>query len=234
MKFYFLLLISVFPMLNVLAHTCHPEKIKCPIDGNKVEFCVTMSMSVFGNTMDFQKQGAIGSYYEESINSCKKCNFSGYYEDFEKEYTTEEKQSIINVISKYKGKKLNEYQECNVAAEIKIALNETNNEIANCYLVGSYMARDYNADENERYHFQEKAIQYFEKGIDKNEFKEDLNYEATINYLIGELYRRIGKFSEAIKYFDLAITAQNKEDWLEEITLKQKEMALSNDSNNKI
>lgn len=234
MKARLILLLAIIPMINLLAHTCHPEKIKCPIDGTKVQFCVTMSMSVFGNTMDFQKQGAIGSYYEELINSCSKCNFSGYFEDFEREYSDEEKQIIKNVISKYKGQKLKEFEECSVAAEIKIALQNTNSEISNCYLIGSYMARDYEADETERFSLQEKAIIFFEKGIQNNEFKEDLNYEATIKYLIGELYRRIQNFDEAIRYFDSALISDNKEDWLEEIALKQKQMAIDRNSDNKI
>lgn len=78
------LLVVILSGKTGMTHTCSPDTVKCPVDGIKVAFCVTMSMTTFGSYYDFQKKGAIGNHYEELINSCSDCHFSGYLDDFKK------------------------------------------------------------------------------------------------------------------------------------------------------
>lgn len=74
---------------------------------------------------------------------------------------------------------------------------------------------------------------FFAKAIEAREYGEKERY-ATINYLIGELFRRAGDFDSAIKFYDLAINDENKRDWVLEVATKQKELATKRDEDNTI
>jgi len=215
------------------AHTCSTEKVKCPIDGKTVEFCVTMSMTTFGSFYDFQKKGAIGNHYEELINSCPKCHFSGYLSDFKKNYTKDERNKIKNFLIKYKEWEINDVTECQIAAEIKGFKNQKNDDIANCYLIGSYLIRTDTTKIILREKFQIKTEKYLILAIKNNEY-EDISVIATINYLIAEMNRRTRNFDKAILHYEKAINDPNKKDWVEKVATKQKKIALKKDDDNSI
>ena len=217
----------------VSAHTCENETVKCPIDGKKVTFCVTMSMTTFGSYKDFQEQGAVGSHYEELINSCPKCHFSGYIDDFKVKLSNEEKNKINEYLVKFNGQKIGEAEQSLIAAGIKEIQKKTNKEIAFCYINGSYLLRESAKQDDLRKELQLKAKDYLILALANNEYK-DKTVFANINYLIAEMNRRISNFEEAIKYYDLAINDENKKEWVEEFAKEQEELALKKDSNNKI
>ncbi|WP_179214966.1 DUF2225 domain-containing protein [Flavobacterium psychrophilum] len=215
------------------AHTCESQTVKCPIDGKKVTFCVTMSMSVFRSFKDFQEQGAIGNHYEELINTCPKCHFSGYIDDFKVKINKVEKIKIKKYLTKFNNIIIDDARQCLIAAEIKELQKQTSKEIAFCYMTGSYLLRKNNTEIEFRKELQLKAKDYLISALDKNEY-EDKTMIANINYLIAEMQRRNGNFDEAIKYYDLAINDPNKKDWVESMAKEQKELALKKDNNNKI
>lgn len=217
----------------VQAHTCVSQQIKCPIDTTTVEFCVTMSMTTFGSYYDFQEQGAIGNHYEELINSCPKCHYSGYLTDFEKEYSKEQKNEIAIFLRKYDNIKINNTKECEIAGELKEFLKGSNDDISGCYLIGSYLIRNDSTQIEYRKQLQVNTLTFLRKALEKNEYK-DLTVIATINYLIGEMYRRTSDFKNAIKHYDLAINDKHKKEWVEGVAIKQKELAIKNDNNNEI
>ena len=110
---------------NLFAHTCNTNTVKCTIDNTTVEFCVTASMYINGSLFDFEKQGAIGSYYSEWINMNNTCYFSGYISDFEKKYKKDHKNKISNFLKTLSKVNLkNEVSQCTVSAKIKELLNE--------------------------------------------------------------------------------------------------------------
>jgi hypothetical protein len=215
------------------AHTCENETVKCPIDGKKVKFCVTMSMTTFGSFKDFQKKGAIGNHYEELINTCSKCHFSGYIDDFKVKLNEEEKIKIKNYLMKFNDVNIDDAKQCLIAAEIKELQNKTKKEIAFCYVTASYLLRENDKETEFRKELQTKAKSNLISAIEKNEY-EDKTIVANINYLIAEMERRTGNFDDALKYYDLAINDINKKDWVEEVAKEQKELALKKDDNNKI
>ncbi|MBK7985831.1 MAG: DUF2225 domain-containing protein [Ignavibacteria bacterium] len=215
------------------AHTCANEIVKCPIDGKEVTFCVTMSMTTFGSFKDFQKQGAIGSHYEELINNCPKCRFSGYINDFKVEFNEAEKNKIKEYLTKFDNVIIDDAKQCLIAAEIKELQKKTKKEIAFCYVTGSYLLRENDDEVVFRKELQSKAKENLISAIENNEY-EDKTVVANINYLIGEMARRIGSFDEAVKYYDLAINDKNKKDWVEKVAKQQKELAIQKDENNKI
>lgn len=225
-----LILFLLVPLNFLYAHTCENETVKCPIDGHKVSFCVTMSMTTSGSYKDFQKIGAIGSYYEELINTCSKCYFSGYMSDFKEKYSKEEKIKIKNYLSLIKNSKKNEYEQCVIASEIKEILNKKYKEIGFCYLTATYFLRNDLQNESVRLNLQEKVKNNLILAIDNKEYEQ--NSVANIEYLIAEMNRRTKKFQEAIKYYDLAIHNNNKQDWVEAVAKEQKLLAEKQDANN--
>jgi tetratricopeptide (TPR) repeat protein len=226
--------IKVVLLSNLLfGHTSAPVKIKCPIDGEKFTIMVTMSYTTFNTMKDFQKQGAIGDLYESMINSCPKCHYCGYKSDFDTTFNKPTKEEILHILEPFKDIKLNDVLENEIAAKIHLYFKDKNDAIANIYLVASYFLKYDSTQTAKRKELQEECINYLIKAIDNKEYEKKETY-ATINYLIGELYRRIDNFQNAIKYFDLALNDENKKDWLQEVTKKQKEMAVAKDDKNDI
>lgn len=234
MKKHILLAIILLTGVNFTnAHTCSKEVVECPIDGKKVTFCVTMSMTTFGSFKDFQQKGAIGDHYEELINSCPKCHFSGYIDDFKVKLSPEEKSKILAFLNKFNTLKIGEAQQCLIAAEIAEFQNKPKNDIASTYMIGSYLLRENKNEAEFRKELQLKTKNNLIAALANNEY-EDKTIIPNINYLIAEMDRRIGNFDEAIKYYDLAINDANKKEWVEPVAKEQKELALKKDDNNEI
>ena len=216
----------------IFAHTCENESVKCPIDGHKVDFCVTMSMTTNGSYKDFQKIGAIGTYYEELINTCPKCYFSGYISYFKETYSKEEKIKIKDYLSKISKSKKAEFEQCIIAAEIKEILKKNHKEIAFDYLNSTYFLRNELQKNEVRINLQKKVKDNLITALQKKEY--ETKSIANIEYLIAEMNRRTNNFTEAIKYYDLAIDNIDKQDWVEEVAKEQKTLAEKQDSNNQI
>lgn len=214
----------------IFAHTCENESVKCPIDGHKVDFCVTMSMTTSSSYKDFQKIGAIGKYYEELINTCSKCHFSGYISDFKEEYSKEEEIKIKDYLSKINKSKKAEFEQCIIAAEIKEILKKNYKEIAFVYLNSTYFLRNDLQKNEVRINLQKKVKDNLITALDNKEY--DVKSMANIEYLIAEMNRRTNNFPEAMKYYDLALNNKDKQDWIEEVAKEQKALAEKQDSNN--
>lgn len=218
---------------GVYAHTGYPKDVKCPLDGQKFTIMVTASYTTFGSYKDFQKTGAIGDLYESMINSCPKCHFSGYEDDLETKYNKSQKEDIYKILEPYADMKMNDWIECEIAAKIYQYLNKKNDAIASIYLVGSYFLRTDGLQIDKRKELQNNCISYLIKALDAKEYEKKESY-ASIYYLVAELYRRVGNFDEAIKYFDLAINDKDKADWVLEVAKEQKALAEKKDDDNTI
>jgi hypothetical protein len=221
-----------FPILSY-GHTSFPKKIKCPIDGKRFTIYVTGSYTTFNTLKDFQKQGAIGDLYESYVNSCPKCHYCGYQSDFDTTFTKVAKQEILKILEPYKSSKMTDVLENEIAIKIHQYFKRDNDDIANLYLVASYFLKGDSLQTTKRKKFQLNCATFLTKAIEGKEYDKKETY-ATINYLIGELYRRIGDFDNAIKYYDFAINDENKKDWLPEVATKQKELAIKKDDDNSI
>ncbi len=233
MKTILSLFLSLLFLPTIYGHTCSKEVAKCPIDKEKVEFCVTMSMTTWGGFLDFEKQGALGSHYRELINTCPVCHYSGYRSDFDTSFSKERRLEIKSFLSQYDSLSIGEAQQCLIAGDLKLFLQEPHKKAANCYLIGSYLLRYDRAQNNLRLRFQTKSKNNFIRAIEQLEY-EDSSSIATIHYLIGELCRRTASFEEAVLYFEKALTNPHQADWLQEVAIKQKELAIEEDANNLI
>ena len=228
-----LLIIGLLISTLSYGHTSYPKKVKCPIDGKKFTIYVTGSYTTFNTLKDFQKQGAIGDLYESYVNSCPKCHYCGYQSDFDTTYSKTTKQEILKILEPFKSSKMTDVIENEIAIKIHQYFIRDNDDIANLYLVASYFLKGDSLQIPKRKELQLICATYLTKAIEAKEYDKAETY-ATINYLIGELYRRIGEFETAIKYYDFAISDENKKDWLLEVATKQKELAIIKDDDNSI
>jgi len=235
-----ILFFAVMTSQTVFGDTYFKEKKKCPICDNKFEITVIGSYTTFGSKKDFQEFGAIGILYEIMINSCPKCCYSGYNSDFDTTFTEKTKAEIRQILEPYKETKIDDVLECEIAAKIYLYFNAKNNEVAYIYLVASYLLKYDTAQVIKRKELQKECITYLQKAIENQEY--DNAETPVIYYLIGELYRRIGDFDNAVKYFDMVLgkTSDNKKKkkekkyWLIEVATEQREMAIKKDDRNDI
>lgn len=78
-------------------------------------------------------------------------------------------------------------------------------KVADAYLKAAWMA----GDEKNRLaaqRFRQQAIRHFALALEGRAVKDDLLSDLT--YLVGDLYRRIGNFTEALQWFDRVQAAQ--------------------------
>lgn len=226
-------IIGVLVSSSLFGHTSYPQKIKCPIDDEKFTIYVTGSYTSFGTLMDFQKKGAIGDLYESYVNSCPKCHYSGYKSDFDTTFSDTTKQAILKLLEPYKSSSMTDVLESEIAVKIHQYFKNDHDDIANLYLIASYFLRGDSSQNIKRKELQNNCAAFLIKAIEAKEYDELETY-ATINYLIGEMYRRIGEFDKAVKYYDLALDDRNKKDWLKDVATKQKNLAIKKDEDNSI
>lgn len=233
MKKTVLLLVFFLTTKFLFAHDCHPQSVKCPIDNSEVKFCVYGGSSAFGNYADFQRQEHMDDYYEQLMRSCPKCHYSGYLADFKIEFSDKEKSQIKGFLIKYNGANIDDAKECQIAGELKELRKESNDKIANCFLVGSYILKKKPKSAAYRKVLQSKAGHIFIKAIANREYVNP-NELTSINYLIAEMYRRTADFKNAIKYYDIVIKSPKKSPWIEEMVVIQKELAVKKNDVNTI
>lgn len=233
MKKIILLIVLFLNANSIHAHDCHKQIVKCPIDNTEIEFCVVTGSIAYGNYTDFQQQVDMDDFYEGQIKSCPKCHFSGYYYDFSAIYNEKEKKDVLEILSKYNDVKIDDAKECEIAATIKEFFKESNDKIANCYLIGSYVLKKKSKKAVYRKELQKKAAYFLIKAVNNQEYADQAETIA-INYLIAEMYRRTGDFKNALKYYDEVLTSKKITAWLEEMAPIQKELAKVKDDTNDI
>lgn len=228
-----LLVLGILSSGLSFAHTSYEQKVECPIDGKKFTINVTMSYTTFNTLLDYQKQGAIGDLYESAVNSCPKCHYSGYQSDLDTVFSEKEKLDILQILEPYKDSHMDDVLENEIAVKIHQYFKKDNDDIANLYLIASYYLRNNDKQIAKRKELQRNSAIYFAKAIESKEYEDKETY-ATIDYLIGELFRRTGDFENAIKYYESALQNEDKPDWIPELVNAQKELALKKDENNSI
>ncbi|MCE1245271.1 MAG: DUF2225 domain-containing protein [Firmicutes bacterium] len=230
-----ILLLFVVSVSSGFASTMAQMDFKCPVCGTAFKAYQNMSYTTFGTLRDFQKEGAISGLYENMIISCPNCHFAGFPEDFNKAVDQSIKEKVLSELKTVNpGKPLDDITECEFAAKIYIWKKAKNNQIAHIYLVGSYLLRNGTGEgQQKRIWFQNQAAAYLEKALAAGELK-SADEKGSVNYLIGELCRRTGKFDEALIWFDKAKKIKGIPDGLKKWITEQKTMAEKKDAGNNI
>jgi len=223
----------LFATFSASAHTSYKSTIKCPLDNKKFDVYITGSYTTTNTLKDFQKQGYIGDLYESSIVSCPDCHYSGYVSDFDSSYTKEEISALLQLLQPFESEKPDDVMENEIAAQIYLHLKRPMNNVAWLYLMASYYLKEVPDRQDKRKELQKKCIDYTLLAIEAKEYEKKETYSVEY-YLVGELYRRIGDFENALKYFDIASETKPKPDWLGDVLKEQREMALNSDDDNTI
>ncbi|MBL7471393.1 DUF2225 domain-containing protein [Robertkochia sediminum] len=234
-KHYFLVpaMLLAGALQSVFAHSCDMETYHCPLDGTEVLFCVTKSMYTEGRQKDMQLYGAIGTYYEELVNSCPTCYFSGYVEDFEKEYTETEKAALRAYLKANAGKPEDEADEYAIHAGIKEFYNDPPQEIADNWLTASYFLKGVKEQQEKRRAMQLKAACFFEQAVSENSCTEP-QYCAIYKYLVAEMYRRTDFFEDALVWYEKAKKDSELPEWVRKMNTEQQQLAQNNDDSNDV
>ncbi len=208
------------------------DTVICPIDGEIVIFKITTGMNTWGTYMDLEKTGTVGDFYSEVINTCPKCHFSGYIENFRKIYKEEVLKYVKDFVLTLKDRPTDEVSQCEMAAEILNIQKADNREIAYAYLLATYRLRTTETHVEKRKDLQRKVIEFYDQAIQLKEF--DDNEKATFLFLIGDMYRRVGDFEMALKHYDKASAEKKKTKWVKNAIEQMRPLAEKKDDNNKI
>lgn len=211
--------------------------VDCPVCGKHFIFNTwgyPMSKTTFGSYLDFQEQSSLETYYECMIASCPVCHFSGTLPDYTRKLPPDIKKKVREKLTPVnKGQALDDITECDYAAWIYIWEHRANKEIANVYLIASYLLRGSTGERDvQRKQFQALACGYFMKALAANEFTPQ--EQGIISYLVAELYRRRGKFDMALSWYARAQACSDNPDWIKSVIAGQMKLARNQDANNDI
>jgi uncharacterized protein (DUF2225 family) len=216
------------------AYTASEQELTCPVDGAKLWVSVTMSYTTFGQLRDFAVTGAIGNLYASYVHACPKCRFAGYADEFEKPVSAATKTWQRRQGRRRWGlRQLSDAQECEAAADRYVFEQRRPRDIAQLYLVGSYVLRDEQGRQLvKRKELQRAASLYLLAALAAGDVEVDKRGRTT--YLVAELERRIGRFEDAISHYGAALQERNNPaglvTWIEE----QRALAEQGDSRNDI
>lgn len=217
------------------AHTARQTTLKCPVDGTSITVRETMSMTTFGAFRDFQKKGAIGSYYEDQVAACPTCRFAGFADDFAAPAKPETVKWLKNDLrQKWAGRGVPNQAEENELAADRYTFEKAKNEtIGQLWLVGSYLLRGATGPlGDQRKTYQRAASRFFLAALGAGEVKGDTR--AAMTYLVADLARRVGDHPQALVHFDAAVAEAVVPDWLRPMIQEQRALAVKGDADNDV
>jgi len=207
----------------------------CPIDHQPISGWHIEAFATSGVDSDFCYLNASESYYQKLIATCPNDGYTGYEDDFLPLLKNPLPAKVVEKIKvklpkEFDLKKLEPWDRYAILAQIYIWRGLPEKEIANAYLRATYTMRGLALGRNEKKMEKElrgQAIDYMEEAAAKAQFP--LPDVPQVKYLIGDLYRRNGKFSKALRLYDDAAKMKNRPEWLDEMILRQKARAYAYD-----
>jgi hypothetical protein len=155
------------------------------------------------------------------VHTCPHCHFTDY--SHKANLSAQEKKNIQKYLEEYCRKHNCSQLELSQKFEIFAHSQELRGlppwKIAETYLKAAWMADDEkNRVAAER--FRQQAILGFARALEGPDVKKNLRPNLT--YLVGELYRRTGKFTEALQWL---ARVQTPLPWLAALVKQQRELA---------
>jgi tetratricopeptide (TPR) repeat protein len=215
--------------------TAQPLELISPIDKGPVKGWDVAAFSTAGVDTDFCYLGASKTYYEKLIATDPRSGYTGFAADFYPNLSQPLPKKVVEKVREdlpddFNLKNLEPWDRYEIQALIYKWRGKSNKDIANAYLRATYTMRGLALGEKEvqrELKLRKQAIKYFRKAMNKAEFA--LPELPQLKYLIGDLYRRNGKFRAAIRFFDDAAKMRNRPEWLDEKIIRQKARAYAYD-----
>ncbi|MHB9074090.1 MAG: DUF2225 domain-containing protein [Desulfobaccales bacterium] len=212
---------DVFSIRSADATTLSKRTFVCAYCGNIFSDNIPESTNTFGGKDSEFRVYAMGEQpIPFFIHTCPKCGSPdqtsiwklGNNNDYGKKLSDQEKKEIGKFLISYREnnkvvpKLFTPSQKYEVLSNIFIIICSPSIQIAESYLYAAWMADDEEKVERSKF-LREKAIDYFIKALNAKELTE--RQGQTVTYLIGELYRRIGNYEQAISWFS-KVTSDSK------------------------
>ncbi|NLL30096.1 MAG: DUF2225 domain-containing protein [Clostridiales bacterium] len=210
----------------------YDKNVTCPVCSNKFKARVVKANAarIEGKDKDLciRYKGINPYFYDVWI--CNTCGYSSMKADFDKIKEVEKERIITEISTKWRGRKYPEVYDVNIAIErYKISLlnytvigAKSSKKALNCLKI-AWMYRLLEDTENEQL-FLEQALLGFKDAYFNEAFPICGMDKFTIMYLIGELHRRLGNHSEALKQFGNVITSQGASRKVKDLAYDQKEL----------
>ena len=211
--------------------------LTCPVCGARFDSRTAASIVAIGQDTDFRRHYAGQDPLMYQVHACPSCRFCAFEGDFD-EVTDETRQFVRS------GRLLRAVPSAAVEQELSgstkfllaAACYEFDNRatvmrLADLYLRGSWCARSEGRRQRET-QCQIEAILRFEKTLEDGEIED--GQRDTVLYLLGELYRRVGRFELAVALFNraLAEVGVETEEGVVSLLRRQREAAQMHEAGN--
>jgi uncharacterized protein (DUF2225 family) len=199
------------------------ESFICPIDGNVFEDGVVVSTNQMGAQTDFKP--VVGGLFPFPffVHACPSCGFASDEEGFGVQYDEDFKNWVkLELAVELKSGPLYGGLKYLLFARCAEKLGKPVNEVADLYLRGAWCAQEEETPDLES-RCRKEALKHFEQALKSGDI--EAKELATLTYLVGELYRRLGDTQTAASWFDKVeseIVDAEKQAWILKIAEIQK------------
>lgn len=210
----------------------YKKTIICPVCGKESKNLTVKKSSFKVESRDTDSMvhysGVNPSFYE--VTYCSECGYTALPQYFTKISQKSIDAILFNISSKWTKPVYPDHFDVDFAIkQMKLALHNAlikeglDSEKGLICLKLSWLYR-LNGDIQSEKRFQEQTIVCFEKAYQGEKFPAAGMDEYTMQYLIGELYRRLGNFDKALTFFSQVIISTGAPSRLKERVRDQKEL----------
>jgi uncharacterized protein len=212
-------------------------QLSCPVCGARFESRSATAIVAAGQDTDFRRHYAGEDPLLHQVHACPACSFCAFEGDFG-EVSGQTRDFVLS------GRLLRAVPSATVERELsgstkyllaaacyEFDSRATTMRLGDLYLRASWCARSEERRQRETQCQIEAALR-FEKTLEDGEIED--GQRDTVLYLLGELYRRVGRFELAVAMFDQALAETDAEADESVISLlrRQREAAQMHDSEN--
>jgi uncharacterized protein (DUF2225 family) len=199
------------------------DNVECPRCQHKFAVTTVASFSVLGSHTDFCPLYGGSPPLFHAIVVCPQCRYADYGKGF-----AGAKEEPKPPRPEGEGPRLSVLERYRLAIETAQERGQDDCALADLYLRASWCARLLKEPRDERA-LQEKAIEHLQRALAGEAVPPD---QITPNtYLVGELYRRIGRFQEAVEWFD---RVEDPGSGLADLTARMRELAWRQDASDQL